>query len=132
MNESNKRIIFSLASVLWLLFGAQQLHAANDIDVMQAHNMNRQGALLLDVREPNEYAEAHAPNAMLIPLGQLSSRLQEIAMYKDKPIAVMCRTGRRSGIAVHMLQEAGYSQASNVSGGILAWEKAGLEEIRKQ
>jgi rhodanese-related sulfurtransferase len=94
--------------------------------------MSKQGALLLDVREVGEYAEVHAPNATLIPLGEMSTRLNEISAYKDKPIAVICRSGRRSAKAVQLLRDAGYSQVSNVNGGMSAWENAGLAVIRKQ
>jgi rhodanese-related sulfurtransferase len=123
----SRKILWALAILLGLVLAAQQLQAADGVDVKQALSMNQQGALLLDVREPAEYSALHAPNAKLIPLGQLSARLQEIAEYKDKPIVVICRSGRRSAIAVSQLQEAGYKQASNVKGGMLAWESNGLE-----
>lgn len=125
-------ITWVLVVVIGIIFGAQQLQAAQGVDVTQAQSMNKQGALLLDVREAGEYAEVHAPNATLIPLEGLGARLSEIAAYKDKPIAVVCRSGRRSAKAVQLLQEAGYSQVSNVSGGMIAWESAGLEVVRKQ
>jgi rhodanese-related sulfurtransferase len=127
--KSNK-IFWALAITLGMVFGVQQLQAADGVDVKQAQSMNMQGALLLDVREPEEYAAIHAPNAKLIPLGQLNARLQEIAAYKDKPVVVMCRSGRRSARAVSLLQEAGYSQVSNVKGGIQAWEQDGLEVVK--
>ncbi len=127
--KSNK-ILWVLVIMLGLFLVVQELQAADDVDVIQARSMNQQGALLLDVREPEEYSAIHAPNAKLIPLGQLNSRLQEIAAYKDKPIVVMCRTGRRSGIAVSQLQKAGYTQVSNVKGGIQAWEHNGLEVVK--
>lgn len=127
--KSNK-IFWVGVLALAALFGFQQLQAAEGVDVKQAQSMNKQGALLLDVREPDEYSAIHAPNAKLIPLGQLNSRLQEIASYKDKPIMVMCRSGRRSAQAVSLLRDAGYSQVSNVKGGILSWEGEGLEVIR--
>ncbi|MEQ1557134.1 MAG: rhodanese-like domain-containing protein, partial [Gallionella sp.] len=110
--------------------GWNQLQAAQGIDVKQAQTMQQQGTLLLDVRETSEYAEVHAPNVTLIPLGELSARLNEIAPFKDKPIAVMCRSGKRSAKAVALLEAAGYSQVSNVSGGMNAWESAGLEVVR--
>lgn len=132
MHSIRMKSIFAFATVIWLSFAAQLSNAASEVDVLQAQNMNKGGALLLDVREPDEYAAAHAPNAVLIPLGQLAARLDEISSYKDRPIAVMCRSGRRSGIATNLLQQAGYSQVSNVRGGIVAWEKAGLEEVRNQ
>lgn len=127
--KSNK-IYWAIAAILGLVLVAQQLQAADGVDVKQAQSMNKQGALLLDVREPDEYSAVHAPDAKLIPLGQLSSRLPEIATYKDKPIVVMCRSGRRSAQAVSLLKEAGYTQVSNVKGGIQSWESEGLEVIR--
>jgi rhodanese-related sulfurtransferase len=127
--KSNK-IFFAIAAILGLVLAAQQLQAADGVDVKQAQSMNKQGALLLDVREPDEYSAVHAPEAKLIPLGELSARLQEIASYKDKPIVVMCRSGNRSAKAVALLKEAGYTQVSNVKGGIKSWESEGLEVIR--
>lgn len=131
MESINTKGLLALATTLLLMFGALSSQAVTNIDVRQAQSMNLQGALILDVREPQEFAEAHAPNAILIPLGELGARLQEIDAYKNKPVAIMCRSGRRSGIAAGLLEKAGYTDVSNVSGGILAWKKAGLEEIRK-
>ena len=101
-----------------------------EVSVQQAHSMSQQGALLLDVREQTEYAALHAPQATLIPLGEVATRLQEIAIYKDKPVVVVCRSGRRSAKAVAILKEAGFTQVSNVQGGMIAWEQAGLATIK--
>jgi rhodanese-related sulfurtransferase len=124
--------IFNVLAVLLLIYlGWQQLNPPAGIPVQQAQSMVQQGALLLDVREVSEFAEGHAPNAVLIPLGQIGGRLSEISAYKNKPIAVMCHSGRRSAKAVKLLQEAGYTQVSNISGGISAWQKAGLPVLAK-
>lgn len=128
-----------MKSKLWMvaavLLGAalisQQLQAGEGVDVRTAQSMNKQGALLLDVREPAEYAAVHAVNAKLIPLGEVESRLKELEAYKDKPIAVICRSGRRSAQAVSILKEAGFTQVVNVQGGTSAWVDAGLETIRQ-
>jgi len=131
MNKKSK-ILWGAAALLGFALLSQQLSAVQGVDVKQAQSMvNNQGALLLDVREPAEYAAIHAPNAKLIPLGEVGLRLKEIEAYKDKPVAVICRSGRRSAKAVALLQEAGFTQASNVQGGIQAWEKAGLEVIKQ-
>lgn len=132
MNASLKKNILLILATLGIVFAVQKIQAADDISVQQALSMNQQGALLLDVREAGEYAEVHAPTATLIPLGELGARLNEIAAYKDKPIAVMCRSGRRSAKAVKLLQDAGYTQVSNVGGGIMAWENAGLAVVRQK
>lgn len=96
------------------------------VDVAQGVVMQSQGALMIDVREPNEYAAGHAPGTQLIPLGQLERRLQELAAYKDKPVVLICRSGSRSGQAQELMAKAGFTQALNVEGGMNAWAKAGL------
>ncbi|MBI5006488.1 MAG: rhodanese-like domain-containing protein [Nitrosomonadales bacterium] len=126
------KIYWILAAALGLVLVVQQLPAVQGIDVKQAQSMvSAQGALLLDVREPAEYAAIHAPNAKLVSLGEVGLRLKELDAYKDKPVAVICRSGRRSAKAVAILQEAGFTQVSNVQGGMQAWEQAGLEVIKQ-
>jgi sulfur-carrier protein adenylyltransferase/sulfurtransferase len=74
--------------------------------------------LLVDVREPQEWAICRIPGATLIPLGELPSRVGELAT--DRPIVVHCKGGTRSAKAVRLLQEKGV-HARNLTGGILAW-----------
>lgn len=96
------------------------------VDVNKAAEMQKQGALLLDVRDPDEHAEGHAPQSMNIPLGRLHTRRGELEAWRNKPVVVICRSGRRSARAVEDLNAAGFSQAFNVEGGMLAWEVAKL------
>ena len=100
------------------------------VDVQQAAVLRNQGALLLDVREPGEFAEVHAKGARLIPLGQLAARLNEIVQYKNQPVAVICRSGRRSAQGAEILRNAGFTQVANVEGGTNAWVNAGLPVAR--
>jgi len=81
------------------------------------------GVGLLDVREPDEYAEGHAPGATLIPLGELPGRTGEIP--SGRPLYVICQSGRRSGLACQALRQAGVD-AWNVEGGTAAWIELGL------
>ena len=75
--------------------------------------------LLLDVREPREFEICRIPGSVLIPLGELPTRLSELAGRDD--IIVHCKSGVRSGKAVRLLHEAGHAGARNLEGGILAW-----------
>ena len=75
--------------------------------------------LLLDVRETREFEICRIPGSVHIPLGDLPSRLSELAGRDD--IIVHCKSGVRSGRAVRLLREAGYPGARNLDGGILAW-----------
>ena len=93
------------------------------VSVDAAHRMGRDGDYVLDVREPHEFAAGHAPDATLIPLGQLPAQHRELPT--DRRILVVCATGNRSAYATQMLQGAGYD-AHNVDGGMAAWQGAGL------
>ena len=84
------KILWIITAVLGLMLVMQQLQASQGVDVKTAQSMVNQGALLLDVREPHEYAAVHAVNAKLMPLGQVGMRLHELDAYKDKPVAVIC------------------------------------------
>jgi len=99
------------------------------VDVQQAAALQSGGALLIDVRESDEYAQGHAPSSVLIPLGQLQQRLLELEGYKNKPVVLICHSGSRSAKAVKQLQQAGFSSASNIEGGMVAWKKAGLPVV---
>jgi len=74
--------------------------------------------VLIDVREPREYEVSHL-DGKLIPLGQLAGRMDELD--KDAHVVVHCRSGGRSAKAVELLRGAGFDNAWNVQGGLLAW-----------
>jgi rhodanese-related sulfurtransferase len=88
--------------------------------------INRQDALVVDVREQAEYAQSHILNARLLPLSQLEARLADIEKFKEKPVIVYCATGNRSSAAAATLRKSGFSNVSNLSGGFAAWRQAGL------
>jgi rhodanese-related sulfurtransferase len=90
------------------------------VDVDAAHRRGPSIALL-DVREPDEWADAHAPGAMHLPLGQLALE----ALPEAPTVYVICRSGNRSAMATKALVEAGID-AHNVEGGMIAWTRAGL------
>jgi rhodanese-related sulfurtransferase len=112
-------------SLLSSLFGAPGATSAPQaVDVQEARRRQAGGALLIDVRQPDEWRAGHAPNARLIPLESLASRLSEIP--RDRAVLLICRSGNRSGSAQRQLLQLGYEQVFNVSGGMHAWAGAGL------
>ena len=80
---------------------------------------------VVDVREPWEYRQGHVPGAVLIPLGQLSSRISELD--PERPVAVICASGSRSQSAAALLGQKGFKTVYNVSGGTGAWMYSGLQ-----
>ena len=85
-------------------------------------------AVLLDVREQDEWDAGHAPGALHIPLGELPSRLDELPDPDDGVLAVACRGGGRSSRAVAWLSQQGFDVA-NLDGGMKAWEGAGKQLV---
>jgi adenylyltransferase/sulfurtransferase len=84
--------------------------------------LDRHEVFVLDVREPREFEINRIPGATLIPLGELSKRLDELPAGADAPdIVVQCKSGVRSAKAVNMLREKGFTRVKNLRGGILEW-----------
>ena len=83
-------------------------------------------AVMLDVREPDEWAAGHAPAATWIPMGDLQDRVGELP--RDRRILAVCRSGARSAAVVAALIGAGFD-AANVAGGMQSWARSGLDVV---
>jgi rhodanese-related sulfurtransferase len=88
--------------------------------------INRQDALVIDVREDAEYAKGHIVGARHIPLAQLEARVKELQKYKSKPVITCCETGNRSSAAIATLRKLGFDNVYNLAGGYAGWQQAGL------
>lgn len=102
--------------------GTQPLPA--EVSVEEAAQLRDAGAFMLDVREPDEWAAGHIPEATLVPLGQLKSRLDEVP--KDAKVVVVCRSGNRSATGRDILLDAGHPVVTSMAGGMNEWMAAGL------
>ncbi len=105
-----------------------------DISVGVAYSMINDTAsfpnlVILDVRTQSEYDSEHLNNSILIPVGELESRLAEIAQYNNTEIIVHCRSGSRSQTASEILTVNGFSKVYNVLGGVYAWIDAGYPTV---
>ncbi len=108
-------------SIAGLLSGARQ------IGTLEATRlMNQSNAVVLDVREPGEFASGRIPRSKNMPMGELSKRLDELGKFKDRPVIVACASGNRSGGALRVLKGAGFSQLYALKGGLGAWREASL------
>lgn len=98
---------------------------------MATQLINRENAIILDVREDNEYRDGHIVNSLHIPVGYLNDRMKELEKYKDKPIIVSCRSGQRSSTACATLKKQGFESVYNLSGGVMAWKNDNLPLTKK-
>ncbi len=101
-----------------------QTGAPSDVDVTQAQQLKQEGAQLIDVREPSEFAAGHAKGARNIPLSQISNRMKEIRT--DGTVLVICQSGSRSKAAQGLLKRQNVADVRNVKGGTSAWRAAKL------
>jgi rhodanese-related sulfurtransferase len=101
------------------------------IDVAEADRRRREASpapLIVDVREPNEFAAVRLDEVVLLPMSSFAERFAELP--KDRPLLLMCASGSRSAAATAHLLRNGYTDVSNVAGGITDWQRAGLP-VRK-
>lgn len=113
------------------LFGRSGSNAVAQLSVAELkRRLDARDALqLIDVRSPEEFQhDGHIAGARLIPLPALAMRLSEIS--RETPVAIICRSGNRSQVAADMLAQQGYTEISNVQGGMIAWTRSGYTSKR--
>lgn len=81
---------------------------------------NKQEFVFIDVREPHEFEEFNL-GAKLIPLNKVMESLPDLDQYKSQEVVVHCRSGARSGMAQQIMQQSGFTNVRNLTGGVLAW-----------
>jgi rhodanese-related sulfurtransferase len=94
-----------------------------DPDELAARVAGPEPPLILDVRNAAEYAGEHIPDSLHIPYGDLAGRLGELP--RERPIATICRGGKRSGLAASILQRAGFAEVVHVGQGVGSWRDGG-------
>lgn len=116
--------LISGGMLLWpMLSAGAQGAAVSPAEAVQL--INREKAVLIDVSEPEEFAQGHPVGARNIPFGQIEGHKQ-LPTNKALPLVVVCPTGARAGRAAGMLRKQGYEKARALAGGLKAWREANL------
>lgn len=103
--------------------------AGASLDTLGATRLiNDAGAVVLDVRSPQEFSGGHLPNARNIPVAELDKRKGELPA--NKPVIICCASGARSGRAAGLLRKAGRKDVFNLGGGLQSWRQAGLPVVK--
>ena len=88
--------------------------------------INHKDALVVDIREPGEFAKGHILNARNVPLAQIDVQAAGLIKNKQKSLIVYCDMGRQAGSVTAKLRSLGYENSVSLSGGLAAWRQAGL------
>jgi len=125
--QQNMMYIVSALLIAWILWKraiAPRLAGVKSLSAADYMQFRHQSHTLLDVRQSGEWASGHAKGAMHMPLSEVVKHMHEIS--KDKPVVVICASGNRSAMAATALAKEGFDMVYNFSGGMGAWQSAGL------
>ncbi|MCG2585850.1 rhodanese-like domain-containing protein [Massilia sp. TS11] len=111
--------------LVWpVLFRAGKQGSPTEVTLL----INRGKTTVIDVREPAEFANGHLRDAKNVPLAELAQRVGEFKT--DKAVVLVCQSGARSARAARILAKAGFSDVTNLEGGIAAWQAANLPLVK--
>lgn len=116
--------LFSGALLLWPMLMEARQSGLSPNQMVQL--INREKAVVVDVREPNEFTASHLVGSRNVPLGELEKRLPETVKNKTLPLVLVCAKGARATQALGLAQKLGYQQAHVLQGGMAAWKEANL------
>lgn len=113
------------AMLLWPYI-SRLMGGGKEIGTLEATRLINNNALVLDVRDANEFAAGHIPGAKHVPLAELAPRLGEFAKFKQKPLLVSCRNDLQSAQAMRLLARNQFTEVYQLRRGIAAWQEANL------
>lgn len=105
--------------------GGQAVSAQQLVDLV-----NREDALILDVRDKKEFDAGHIVNAVNIPYSALEGRLSELKKHQERPVVVACKMGQHAGTAGTLLRKNGFEDVRRLTGGIAEWRNQNLPVVK--
>ena len=119
-----------LLTVATLIF-TESRKGGKSVSPAQATTLiNKEDAVVLDIRPKKEWTTGHITNAIHIPLADLARRQEELNKHKQKPIIVVCNLGQTAGAACRQLKAAGYENVVKLQGGMTEWRGQSLPVVK--
>jgi len=128
----NHPILVGAFLVILALFVRNEVaRGGRSVTVQELVNLvNRDGAVVVDVRDKHEFSQGHIVDAINVPHVAISSRLGELEKYKQKPVVLACKMGQHAGAAGTVLRKAGFENVSRLKGGIAEWRNQNLPVVK--
>jgi rhodanese-related sulfurtransferase len=129
---TNHPILLGAFAVLLVIFIRNETQrGGRSVSAQELVNLvNREDAVIVDVRDKKEFEQGHIPHAVNIPYASLDSRVSELSEYKEKPIVLTCKMGQHAGAAGTALRKQGFVNVSRLSGGIAEWRNQNLPVVK--
>ena len=118
--------------LLWIsaaatLYYTETKKAGKSVNTTEATRLlNRENALVLDIREPKEFAEGHITGARNYPASSFSSKISELDKFRTRPVVVVCKIGSASGAVTKTLKKQGFKNVVRLAGGMSEWQASSL------
>lgn len=128
----NHPILIGILAVLLTLFIRNETQrGGRGVSPQELVNLvNKEGAVVIDVRDSKEFAAGHIVDAVNVPHTSLEGRLAELEKYKEKPVTIVCKMGQHAGTAGAVLRKAGFASVSRLSGGMTEWRNQNLPVVK--
>jgi len=119
------------AVLLFLIIKHESARTGSSLSVHGVtHLINNEDAVVVDVRPANEYREGHLPDAINIPLKELTQRVKELKKYQEKPVILVCKAGQHASSAGGILLKEGFSNLNRLQGGVYEWRASKLPLVK--
>ena len=92
--------------------------------------VNREGAMLLDIRDTKEYSSGHIAGAVSMPVSSIDARIGELESHKDKPVVLVCKMGQHASLTGRKLKALGFENVRRLSGGMAEWTASSLPVVK--
>ncbi|CAM3373503.1 rhodanese-like domain-containing protein [Halomonas lysinitropha] len=122
---------FLLVLIAWITYEVRNSSSGGVTSGEATQLINREDAVVLDLREAGEFKAGHIAGARNIPQSKLDERMRELEKDKSKPIIVACKHGQSSGVAQAKLTKAGFGRVFKLKGGMAQWQADGLPVVKK-
>lgn len=124
-------LVGSFVLLIFLFFRNESARAGTTIGTQELVRLvNKEDAIVLDVRDRGEYLDGHIVDAVNIPYASLESRVDELAKHRDKPVVIACKMGQHSGAAGTLLQKNGFTNVTRLTGGYSEWRAQNLPMVK--
>jgi len=126
-------LVGAFAVVIVLFIRNEVSRGGKSVSAQELVNMvNKDGAVVIDVRDEKEFREGHIVHAINIPHVNFSNRIRELETYKQKPLVVACKMGQHSGSIGTQLRKAGFSDVARLQGGVTEWRNQNLPVLKSK
>ncbi|ALM54436.1 rhodanese-like domain-containing protein [Halomonas huangheensis] len=131
--QNHPLLVAAFAAVLtaWLIYELRNANAGGVTTSEATQLVNREEAVILDIRDKNDFKAGHIAGARNIPQSSLDSRMAELDKFKSVPVIVVCKHGQSSGAVQAKLKKAGFERTLKMRGGMTQWQSDSLPIVKK-